>query len=328
MTIAETTRLARPRLTVADVVQIVKQNAFPDYWLWFFPLAIYTIDAIWLLASPRLSLNLQPFRGLLPALFTFGILIWRAHTGLKTSGPVFQRLVSGGMMLIFIIFTFPSLGILNHLMMSIPLPLVDDVLARMDIAVGLNWLSYAKAIAAVPHLPFILDKFYSCLMGATLVVVLEAMVIGQLNRARELIGLTVTTASVTAAVSTFFPANGNMERYADAVTRKAYAADSGVFFIGQLTDLRGHGPVMLDITQLQGLSTFPSFHTTACVLLIYACRGNALRFVLGAIYGLVTIAATPVIGGHYFVDLLGGTALALGAIWFWRKHDRPPLGLS
>jgi membrane-associated phospholipid phosphatase len=53
-------------------------------------------------------------------------------------------------------------------------------------------------------------------------------------------------------------------------------------------------------------------------LIIYACRGNSIRLAVGTAYSIVMIASTPVFGGHYFVDLIAGIALAIVMIMLWR----------
>lgn len=59
-----------------------------------------------------------------------------------------------------------------------------------------------------------------------------------------------------------------------------------------------------------GIIAFPSFHCASAILNIWAVwQVRALRLPFLAL-NLVMIAATPLIGGHYLSDLIGGTIVA------------------
>jgi membrane-associated phospholipid phosphatase len=60
--------------------------------------------------------------------------------------------------------------------------------------------------------------------------------------------------------------------------------------------------------------TFPSFHTAAGIILVISFWRTAL-FPIIVLYSAIMIASTPVLGGHYFVDLIAGAAVA-GAVAF------------
>ena len=68
------------------------------------------------------------------------------------------------------------------------------------------------------------------------------------------------------------------------------------------------------LDHLEGLVSFPSFHTTAAM--IFAWTLWTVRYVSFAalVLNLTLIAATPIIGAHYFIDLVGGAVVALAAM--------------
>jgi membrane-associated phospholipid phosphatase len=64
----------------------------------------------------------------------------------------------------------------------------------------------------------------------------------------------------------------------------------------------------------EGLITFPSFHTTCAILFMWAGWELQLgRYVFVPI-NLLMIIATPIHGGHYLIDVVGGTVVAFGTI--------------
>ena len=81
------------------------------------------------------------------------------------------------------------------------------------------------------------------------------------------------------------------------------------------------GPV--ELTHLDGLIAFPSFHAAAAVMFAWAAWPiRWLRVPAMILYGLM-LAATPIQGGHYFVDSLAGCAVAAFAIAVVRRL--PPI---
>jgi hypothetical protein len=79
-----------------------------------------------------------------------------------------------------------------------------------------------------------------------------------------------------------------------------------------------------------GIITFPSYHSTMAVLLIYACLPLAfLRLIIIPI-NLIMFFAIPIYGDHYLVDVIAGILIALLGIMIAhrllpeRLHAAPP----
>ena len=60
------------------------------------------------------------------------------------------------------------------------------------------------------------------------------------------------------------------------------------------------------LNQLEGLISFPSFHTAAALIFIWTL--HTVRYVswAGIPLNLALIVATPTVGAHYFIDVVGG----------------------
>jgi membrane-associated phospholipid phosphatase len=70
----------------------------------------------------------------------------------------------------------------------------------------------------------------------------------------------------------------------------------------------------IDLTRLQGLISFPSYHAAMAVLVGHALWGVPYLRVPAALLNLVMLVATISEGGHYLVDVLAGCVIAAGAI--------------
>jgi len=65
-------------------------------------------------------------------------------------------------------------------------------------------------------------------------------------------------------------------------------------------------------SKVQGLAafiTFPSFHAAAAVLALWALWSVWWLRPLALIANVSMLLATPLVGGHYFVDVIAGVGL-------------------
>ena len=74
----------------------------------------------------------------------------------------------------------------------------------------------------------------------------------------------------------------------------------------------GHHPV---IYEMGGIITFPSYHAVWAVFFMWAFYPIKLFRVPAILLSLLILAATPIQGAHYFVDLIGGALVAAIAIY-------------
>lgn len=88
--------------------------------------------------------------------------------------------------------------------------------------------------------------------------------------------------------------------------------------------LRSGANTTLGADELTGIITMPSFHAASAILLIYAFWSfQLLRWPFIVLNVIMFFSAVPV-GGHYFVDTLGGLLLAVIAIFVASRLHRPP----
>ncbi len=189
---------------------------------------------------------------------------------------------------------------------------VDAWLATVDRAIGFDWISAYRFVAARPFFARVSEIAYLSIF-ATPVVLLAALTLsGRADRARALIAAFGLALAVTLAIFSFFPARSALAYYMG--NDVGYMPATGISHLDAIDRLRSGALTVIDIASLSGMITFPSFHAVAAILFIWAAWPLAwLRLPCLAV-NLTMLAATPVQGTHYLVDVIGGVAVALATL--------------
>ncbi len=190
-------------------------------------------------------------------------------------------------------------------------PLVDAHLAAADHALGLNWVATHNWIAALPPLQMILSMAYYSLLPQTVVIILSLNFLGEIGRAWELPWLLLVSSIILIPFSIFSPALGPFAYF---------HINESTPYIQIITDLHNGTFRTLDFHTMQGVVTFPSFHAASAIMLTYAARGTKALFPGILVINILMFLATPTLGGHFFVDVWGGIALAVMTILIVRRH--------
>ena len=194
----------------------------------------------------------------------------------------------------------------------------DPTLYSWDQALGLNWLGYVRFIDAHPWLVLPYRFAYGSLIPQIIAVILILGFSGKLDALRTFILAAILTGTIAIFASPFFPAVGNF------AFLKLHPADfAHVWQWSQLADVRDFLSVRegklaaLDLRTMQGIIVFPSYHGALATLSLWAFWKSRLRWFrwIGMTVALTTLAATPVDGGHYFVDVFAGIAIAAASIF-------------
>ncbi|MGY4285344.1 membrane-associated phospholipid phosphatase [Bradyrhizobium sp. LM2.7] len=122
--------------------------------------------------------------------------------------------------------------------------------------------------------------------------------------------------AVTIAISAVVPAIGTY--YGLQLPAAHFPEINTAVYAGQLRDilaLRDGSLHELRLFMLSGIVSFPSFHAASAVLYMWALWPVRGIGGIAAALNLLMIAATPVIGAHYIIDIVGGIAVAAASIW-------------
>jgi hypothetical protein len=179
-------------------------------------------------------------------------------------------------------------------------PLNDGAFAALDAALGFDWQGWAAFLAPRQALRFVLWLCYLSLFPQILISIFWFALADDDGRNEELLLNNVISLLATAAIFILVPALG-------------HRAPGREIEIQTLLALRSGAPSMFDALHLQGLISFPSYHTVLAVLLTFAHRRSPLLFPFAAV-NAVMLFAIPTYGGHYLVDMIAGAAVAGVAI--------------
>jgi PAP2 superfamily len=213
------------------------------------------------------------------------------------------------------VIAFAAVGApLSYLAASANLPLLDHAFAAADRALGLDWKVMLAFMNGVPALFDALRPIYLSLTLQMTAAVLCLAFSGRLVPLRAYTLAFVYAALATIALSVVLPAAGAWPHYAltpaDSPHVLPTVSTSWPVFHG----LRDGSFRALVAVGSEGIITFPSLHAALALVLIVALWPiPILRWIILGL-NTVMLAATPIDGSHYFIDVLAGIAIAVLAL--------------
>lgn len=186
----------------------------------------------------------------------------------------------------------------------------DATFAAIDAALGFDWTRWYDFLVSHRDLRFVLWLAYMSLFPQILISIFWFSWRGLDYYNYELLLDNIASLTITAAIFLMLPAIGHQD--------PGRGPDLAV-----LLALRSGGPWSFDLSALQGLVSFPSYHTVLAVLLTYAHRRSSLLWPV-ALVNAVMLFSIPIIGQHYLADILAGALVAALAIAATAVAQRPP----
>ncbi|MGO4404139.1 phosphatase PAP2 family protein [Bosea sp. RAF48] len=266
---------------------------------------------------PFSTVSLAPMSLLLPisvgAGLTAGAWYYRCRRG---EGRLSDALDCTGQMT-----AFTALGpMLSYLIATVGFPLQDRAFYAADLSLGLDWLAYLKAVDARPWLGALFSFAYASFIPQAIVLIAVLSFSGEGTRIRVIILAMMIAGVITILISGFLPAMAMFVHLglgpADYPNLKPAAS---FVHVVDMAGLRSGAPFRLDLMRAEGIITFPSYHAAVGMLLLIGSAANRwARWPLGLL-SLTMIAATPIDGGHYFVDVAAGLGIAVGSYFLARR---------
>jgi membrane-associated phospholipid phosphatase len=182
-------------------------------------------------------------------------------------------------------------------------PLLDTTLSWLDATLfGFDWNAADRWVADRPAIEGVLLAAYHTMFFQALALLVLGSLLRPCERNAELIWLALVSLTITMAVFAFTPALGMAGRIGNG-------------HIDLLEEIRSGNFTIPSNKRMEGIVNFPSFHTTLAVLYPYVAGRLHKRLLLVFLpLNTTMILSIPVIGGHYLVDLFGGTAVAFVSI--------------
>jgi hypothetical protein len=209
---------------------------------------------------------------------------------------------------------FSALGVaLSYMLARGDGALWDERLGRWDGYLGFDWLSYLRWVDQSAALTAVLRISYASLIPQIIVLVLALGFTGRVRELRIVMLGAIICGTICILVSAFFPAVSNPAHL--GLTGRDFQHVNpwaGYLHLADLRALRDGSFTALHFGSAQGIITFPSYHAGLSLVTMWGfwkCGPVWLRGG-GMTIAALTIAATPVDGGHYLVDVLAGLAIA------------------
>lgn len=220
--------------------------------------------------------------------------------------------------------------LLTYAAMAVAFPYRDAELHLIDKALRLDRSAYLAFFNSRPWFAEMAGLAYLSLLPQFALVPLALFITDRLLRLQVLMLGVGIALLLTNAISVFTPAVDAFV-YLD-ITPPVFAKISTSLHtqVPTLEALRSGALRSIRLDNLEGLITFPSFHTAGGLLFAWALREVPYLRWLGLTLNGALIAATPVHGAHYFIDLIGGAAVAFLSIMasHWLSRRAQPAAMS
>jgi hypothetical protein len=242
----------------------------------------------------------------MPALFSAaGYALWRAGY----PRPAFI-LVSIAQIELLVLLVTP----LTYIAASANLAMQDANLASVDRLLGLDWRAYYNFVCERPGLVPYVYLAYAMITWPPFGIPILLGLTRNYCRLQQFTLACALTVVVTALISSLLPALGTYQEYGISPETSVFRASGYLVQLHELPYVRGGSLRVLDVGTLGGIITFPSFHAAAAVLAMWALWSVWWMRPLALIAYVGMLLATPLVGGHYFVDVFAGVGLAVVAI--------------
>ncbi len=213
--------------------------------------------------------------------------------------------------------------------------LVDPLLERGDRLLHFDWVGLYLLTSHHPLLQTMGAIAYQSIYLIPAVLFIRFAWIGSRTEAHRFLVAFWLAAVATLVLFRWLPAAGPL-----ALLWKGplpYLPQSALYQAHLVPLLQHHRLRVVDVDALHGLVSAPSFHAASGVLFIlFARHTGRLRVPLVGL-SLLMLAATPIEGTHYLVDIIAGVLVALGAhaatrlpqlCWLWNATAMPGSGRS
>ncbi|MEH2612247.1 phosphatase PAP2 family protein [Bradyrhizobium sp. AZCC 1693] len=212
---------------------------------------------------------------------------------------------------------------LSYLITSADLPLRDAPLARLDRDIGFDWLRFLDATNSTPFFAALLVKAYNTTGPVSQLVIVWLALNRRGERLAEFIAvLSLSTIGVCVGMW-LVPAAGGFAYYGPGPQLVGNFSALGEMwpFARDFTALRNGTLLVIDLSALHGVVSFPSFHTMLGVMTAYALRDTRWLMIPVLLLNGTMIVATLPVGGHHLADVLAGAGLTFGAILLIRRSS-------
>lgn len=267
------------------------------------------IDIVWVLASPlsfdwgSVALGLS-----VPA----GILLYAAfYTFVRPAERISNMSVNAVVLILF-----SHIGcVYGYLIATSPLPLQDELFVSIDSFFGFDWVAYSRFVFSSTTLRVVSLIFYNLTLPLVVFTIIWLSFKGKTTQSRDFVLTIIVGAIVCISISWFLPAAGAVGYFApDESLYGGLPIIVDLEYKQDYFELRKGMEFVISLSEPKGFVAFPSYHVCMAILIILAFRNEGAVLWIMLMVNSLTIASTPIDGGHHLSDVLGG--LFVGVVCF------------
>lgn len=264
--------------------------------------------AMTLLAVPFTQVTIEPLPFMAPLAVGFGLAGAGWYYRNRRSEPkIACAFDCMGQSLVFPLAT----ALASYLVVTLGFPMQDAAFHQIDLALGLDWRAWLAWLDRNSWLAPPLSFAYQTYMHQGLVLTLLLCFCGRGTAARAMILAMIVSGIATVALSGLMPAVSIFEYLklspADYPNLRPSA---GLGHLPDVLALHGGEAFVFDTTRTHGIITFPSYHAALGLIMLLAAWSHPVLRWPFFVLNLAMIVATPIDGGHYFVDVFAGLTIA------------------
>lgn len=245
------------------------------------------------------------FRSAAKAVGTVGLLLPFAVVFNRRGIDSFANLLTGFLcMVAFNLF----LSILTYAGTPFARPLADNLLMSADAALGCHVPSMVQWTHEHPMLQKLLNMAYVSVLPSTLLALVVVGLDRDVTRMRRFVLHFILGGLITTVVFFLLPAEGPFAAYGYQPRPDQQR------FLEHFHALRDGRFRVVSLFHLEGLITFPSFHTTWAVLLAWSFRHYRWLWLPMLVLNTAVVISTMTTGWHYASDVVGGILTAAAAV--------------
>ncbi|MFH1342729.1 MAG: phosphatase PAP2 family protein [Pseudomonadota bacterium] len=219
---------------------------------------------------------------------------------------------------------------LSYVLASTNLPLQDTTLIAVDRSIGVDWRSVIDFFLRQPWLMLFLNYAYASLTYQVLLFVPLVFLTGYGQMGWQFVLAWSIALAMCVMIFPFAPALGGYLHYQleprDFPEVRVLAT---WLFVAPFHALRDGSLKIVELSTLDGIITFPSYHASVAILLAWAASGIPyLRFPMIALNLVMLVSSVP-IGGHYLVDVIAGSLVGVVSVIAaraWVGSTQPLIG--
>jgi membrane-associated phospholipid phosphatase len=198
----------------------------------------------------------------------------------------------------------------------------DATFASTDEIFYLDWPSLLRWVDTHRSIADILSYAYGSYTQQAIAVVIILSILGQYRRLQMLVLAFQISALSCSAIAAFMPAVGEYPfRKINPTFEFQWVPSAATSSVPEVMQLRTDTP-LIPFDNFQGVITFPSFHAALGFLFLWAFWKTPVVRWIAFILNVTMIASTPIIGGHYFIDVVAGLLVAFTSILIARGAIR------